>query len=95
MKSKLVGALVAVPLLVASGFASADEPVTLTGNQMDTVTAGGTAAATALAQALGGGSASAATAVSAIVQTIQTFSGQTTTIGNDLSQSISQAAASS
>lgn len=95
MKTKLVSALVAVPLLVASGFASADEPLTLTENQMDTVTASGTAVATAIANAFGGGTASAATAVSAIVQTVQTLSVQTTTINNDLSQSVAAAASSS
>ena len=61
MKNMLRAVAFAVPFVFAAGLASADEPMQLTDNQLDGVTAGATAIADALAQAFGPNNALAQT----------------------------------
>ncbi len=66
MKTKLYSAIVGATLLAASGLAMAETP--LTTSQMDGVTAGGIATATALAAAAGGFLAATVTETETVVQ---------------------------
>jgi len=66
MKTKLYSAIVGATLLAASGLAMAETP--LTTSQMDGVTAGGSATATALAAAAGKYLAATETTTETIVQ---------------------------
>jgi hypothetical protein len=90
MKGKMGAILTAVPLLaVASAAASAGEPLQLNGQQMDKVTAAGSAMANAVSEA-GGLFALTETASFAGVQVLDTADFQATSI--QLIGSVSQAA---
>jgi hypothetical protein len=76
--------------MVVANLALAGEPLQLSDQQMDGVTAAGSAQALALAEAIGGGLAFTQTAVLAAVQVVSSASGQVTTI--NLVRSDAQAA---
>jgi hypothetical protein len=84
-------ALAAVPFLVMANLALAAEPVQLTDQQLDGVTASGAATASALAMAIGNPVATA-TAVLADVRVVSSFSAEVTTINAVLSTSTAQSA---
>jgi hypothetical protein len=89
MKGTKKAALGALPLMVVANLALAGEPVQLSDQQMDGVTAAGSALALAGAAAIGGGLAFTATSALAVVQVVSSASGQVTTI--NLVRSDSQA----
>lgn len=80
MKGNMKAALGAIPLMVVANLALAAEPVQLTDQQMDDVTAAGDAFADAVAQAVGSGIAFTETAALAQVAVVSSFSSQATTI---------------
>jgi hypothetical protein len=80
MKGTKKAALGALPLMVVANLALAGEPVQLSDQQMDDVTAAGSAFALAGAAAIGGGLAFTATSALAVVQVVSTVSSQVTTI---------------
>jgi hypothetical protein len=86
MKGTTKAALGAVPLMVVANLALAGEPVQLSDQQMDDVTAAGSAVALAFADAIGGGFAFTETDALAVVQVVSSASGQVTTINLVLSQ---------
>ena len=79
MKGTNKAALGAIPLMVVANLALAGEPVQLTDQQMDGVTASGSAFALAFADAIGS-VAFTQTAALAAVQVVSSASGQVTTI---------------
>jgi hypothetical protein len=79
MKGTKKAALGALPLMVVANLALAGEPMQLSDQQMDGVTAAGSAAATALAAAIGS-VAFTETLALAQVQVVSSASGQVTTI---------------
>ena len=89
MKGTTKAALGALPLMVVANLALAGEPVQLSDQQMDDVTAAGSAFALAGAAAFGGGVAFTATSALGVVQVVSTATGQLTTI--NLVRSDSQA----
>jgi hypothetical protein len=89
MKRTMKAALGAVPLLVLVNAASAGEPMQLSDQQMDGVTAAGSAFANAIAAAVGGNVAFTQTAALARVAVVATFTAEATRIS--LVQSDSQA----
>ena len=89
MKKLLASAALALPLF-ASGYASAGEIAPLTDGQMDGVTAGASALATALAAGSGSLVITGASTF-AEVQVLETFASEATTI--NLMGSVSSAAA--
>lgn len=92
MKNFLATAALVLPM-VAGGYAFADEPVRLTAGQMDSVSAGGSALADAIADAIGGGFAFAEVATFASVERVGVERSELTTISNLLSTSASAAIA--
>ena len=80
MKRTIKAALGAVPLLVLANVASAGEPVQLSDQQMDAVTASGSAFAQALAGAVGNNVAFTATKALAVVEVLDSISFEATTI---------------
>lgn len=90
MKGTKKAALGALPLMVVANLALAGEPMQLSDQQMDGVTAAGSANALATAAAIGGGLAFTQTAALAAVQVVSTATGQVTTI--NLVRSDAQAA---
>jgi hypothetical protein len=89
MKRTIKAALGAAPFLILANVASAGEPVQLSDQQMDGVTAAGSAMTQALADAVGGSLAFTQTAALAAVQVVDSESSQVTTI--NLVQSGAQA----
>jgi hypothetical protein len=89
MKRTIKAALGAAPFLILANVASAGEPVQLSDQQMDGVTAAGSAMAQALADAIGGSLAFTETAALAAVEVVDSESSQATTI--NLVQSGAQA----
>jgi hypothetical protein len=94
MKRTIKAALGAVPLLVLANVVSATEPVQLTDQQMDGVTAAGSAFADADAAAIGS-VALTKTAAAALVEVLDTEEFQATTINyvGSLSEAASLSAA--
>jgi len=92
MKNFLATAAFVLPM-VAGGYAVADEPVRLTAEQMDSVSAGGSAFADAIADAIGGGFAFAEVATFAEVSRVQTYNSELTSISQLLSIAASQSVA--
>lgn len=90
MKETKKAVLGAIPLMVVANLALAGEPVQLTDQQMDGVTASGAAAAFAAAAAIGGSVAFTQTAALAQVAVVSSVSSQVTTI--NLVRSDAQAA---
>jgi hypothetical protein len=89
MKRTIKAALGAVPLLVLANVVSATEPVQLTDQQMDGVTAAGSAFAEAFADAIGS-VAFTATSALAVVEVVDSVTSQATTI--NYVESLSEAA---
>jgi hypothetical protein len=89
MKRTIKAALGAAPFLIMANVASAGEPVQLSDQQMDGLTAAGSAMAEALADAIGGSLTFTETAALAAVEVVDSESSQATTI--NLVQSGAQA----
>jgi hypothetical protein len=79
MKGTKKAALGALPLMVVANLALAGEPVQLSDQQMDGVTASGSAFALAFADAIGN-VAFTQTSALAVVQVVSSAAGQVTTI---------------
>ena len=90
MKGTIKAATVALPFVVLANIAPAEERVQLSDQQMDGVTAAGSAFADALADSIGAGIAFTETDALASVEVVDTASSQATTIS--LVESLSQAA---
>lgn len=86
---KIMKTIVASALVIGMGSAFAAEPVALTETQMDNVTAGGTAVATALGSAFGLFSASTLTAAATSVTILGVLPTQGGQITQDWTQSVS------
>lgn len=80
MKKTLRAVAFAVPFVLAGGLASAAEPMQLSDNQMDGVTAGADAIAVALAAAVGVNTAIAHTATTSEAAALGSVTVQLTTI---------------
>ena len=91
MKETKKAALGAIPLMVVANLALAAEPVQLTDQQMDGVTASGSANASALAAAVGNPAATA-TAALARVAVVSSFASEVTRINLVQSDSLAQSA---
>jgi len=94
MKAKLLSIVAAGMLLGMAGVASAAEPVKLSAAQMDAVTAGGIASATALADAYGKLNAATATAVLSTVVVYKVLPTQAGQITWDVTTAIAQSSSS-
>jgi len=90
MKAKLLSIVAAGMLLGMAGVASAAEPVKLSAAQMDAVTAGGIAEATALADAFGKFNAATATAVLTTVEVYAIYPTQAGQVTWDLTTAAAQ-----
>jgi hypothetical protein len=80
MKGTIKAATAALPFVILANIASAGERVQLSDQQMDGVTAAGSAFADALADAIGAGIAFTETDALAAVEVVDTASSQATTI---------------
>ena len=90
MRATIKAAMGALPFVVFASFASAGEPVQLSDQQMEGVTAAGSAFADALADAMGGSIAFTQTNALSTVEVVKTSISQATTIS--LVGSLAQAA---
>ena len=90
MKGTIKAATAALPFVILANIASAGERVQLSDQQMDGVTAAGSAFADALADAMGGSIAFTQTEAISAVEVVDTATSQATTIS--LVESMAQAA---